>query len=178
MRRLAIGAAAAGLLALAAVIPVRAAMTISPFSGAWHWNKDESKLVPGVAAPQEIIWDIKNFTGHGHTDYNRVQMSLEITYPDGSERSEGFDGAFDGKPYPVKGRDDGATRAYTVLPDGSLQSKFTSKKSETGSTSTCTLSPDRKKMTCSGTAPDAQGKPADFTVVFDRIVSAGAPKKK
>ena len=178
MKRLAIGAAAAGLLALAAVVPVRAAMTVSPFAGAWHWNKDESKLIAGIAAPTEIIWDIKNFTGHGHNDYNRVQMSLEITYPDGSQRSEGFDGAFDGKPYPIRGRDDGATRSYTVLPDGSLESQFTSKKSPTGSTSTCKLSDDHKKMTCTGTAPDAQGKAQQFVAVFDRIVSTGAPKKK
>ncbi|MFI4987160.1 MAG: hypothetical protein ACHQF3_06950 [Alphaproteobacteria bacterium] len=176
MRHFAIGVASAGLLTLAAALPVDAAMTVSPYAGAWHWNKDESHLIQG-AAPLDLVLEIKNFTGHGHTDYNRVQSSLTITYPDGTQRIEGYDGAFDGKPYPVRGRDDGATRSYTVGPDGALQSEFKSPKAAIDAVSTCTLSPDSKKMTCKGTAQDTAGKPADFVVVYDRIVSAATKKK-
>ena len=172
MRRFTIGAAAAGLWTLAAVLPVGAAMTVSPFAGAWHLNKDESKLVAGNPAPQDIIWEIKNYSTKGHNDYNKVQYSLTIIYPDGKGRVEGFNGAFDGKPYPVQGREEGATRSYTVLPDGSLKSEFISPKTNVTGSQTCSLSPDSKKMTCQGTAADAQGKPAQYTVVFDRLVSS------
>jgi len=176
MRRFAIGVAAAGLLTLAAVLPVGAATTESPFAGAWHLNKEQSKMLPG--GPQDIIWEIRNYSTKGHNDYNRVEWSLSITYPDGTARAEGFTGAFDGKPYPIKGRDDGATGTYTVLPDGTLKSEVMSPKTKTTGSQTCALSPDRKQMTCNGTGADAQGKPVQYTVVFDRLVSSAEPINK
>jgi hypothetical protein len=180
MRKFAIGAAAAGLVTLAALNPLGAATTVSPYAGAWHWNKDQSQLVPGVPEPSEIIWEIKNFSSKGSNDYNKVQSSLTITYPNGQQRIEGFNGAFDGKPYPVHGRDDGATRSYTLMPDGSLQSEFMSPKSKTPGTATCMLSDANKKMTCKGSAPDTQGNSANYVAVFDRLTSSAepiAPKK-
>jgi len=175
MRRLAIGVAAAGLVGLAAALPLNAAMQVSPFAGAWHWNKDQSQLVPGIPVPSDIIWEIKNYAAKGSGDYSRVQSSLTITYPNGQQRVEGYTGAFDGKPYPVRGRDDGATRSYKLLPDGSLQSEFMSPKSKLPGTATCVLSDENKKMTCKGTAPDAQGNAANFVAVFDRLVSNAEP---
>ncbi|HUI18182.1 MAG TPA: hypothetical protein VL244_10990 [Alphaproteobacteria bacterium] len=171
MRKFAIGAAAAGLVTLAAAFPLSAATTISPFAGAWHWNKDQSQLVPGVPVPTEIIWEIKNYASKGSGDYTKLQSSLTITYPDGTQRVEGYNGAFDGKPYPVRGRDDGATRSYKVLPDGSLQSEFMSPKSKVPGSATCVLSDENKKMTCKGSAPDTQGNAANFVAVFDRLAT-------
>ena len=178
MRRFAIGAAAAGLVGLAAAFPLSAAMTVSPFAGAWHWDKEASQTVAGMPTPQEVIWEIKNYSTKGHNDYNRVQWSLTITYPNGQQRDEGFTGAFDGHAYPIKGRDDGATRSYKVMPDGSLESEFKSPKTNVTSTSTCTLSDDNNKMTCKGMVPDAQGKDTQYVAVFDRIVSKAEPIQK
>jgi hypothetical protein len=79
---------------------------------------------------------------------------------------QSFNGTGDGKPVPVTGSPDASTGAFTVTA-ATLDSVYTNRDGSTDRAS-CSLSADRKKMTCRGTESDGKGHSASYVDVYDR----------
>ena len=129
------------------------------FVGEWHWNKGESSVVPGEPLPREVVLRIGSATAA------RVQWTLSRTDADGSQHTESFSGTGNGQPGAVSGAPD-TTGAFTVTATA-LEANYTSKDGSTDRTS-CTLSSDRRKMTCHGTESDGKGHSMNYVDVYDR----------
>ncbi len=151
----------AGALALAAASAPFAARADSPgLAGRWLWNPSQSSSTPGEAPPREVLLVIDS-ASPAH-----VQWELTIIDPAGGKHMQSFSGSGDGKPAAVSGAPPGTTGALTVTatsyeavysdPDGSSDR------------STCSLSADRRKLTCQGTDSDGKGHSAPYTDVYDR----------
>lgn len=129
------------------------------FAGEWHWNKAESSVIPGEPLPREVVLRIASATPA------RVQWTLTRTDADGSQHTESFSGSGGGQAGPVTGAPD-TTGAFTVTAS-TLEASYQSKDGNTDRTS-CTLSADRKKMTCRGTESDGKGHSMNYVDVYDR----------
>jgi hypothetical protein len=130
--------------------------------GKWRFNPGQSELLPGEPAPDELIMDITK-------DDGRVfQWTVTVRLPGGQSGATHFDGAIDGKAYPVKGRP-GSTSTFTWLSDGSL--KQVSESPGGFSTEICTFPPSGKRFVCEARQVDAQGHAAAYTEVFDRVTA-------
>jgi hypothetical protein len=129
------------------------------FAGEWHWNKAESTVIPGEPLPREVVLRIANASPA------RVQWTLTRTDADGSQHAESFAGSGGGQPGPITGAPD-TTGAFTVTAS-TLEASYQSKDGSTDRTS-CTLSADRRKMTCRGTESDGKGHSMNYVDVYDR----------
>jgi hypothetical protein len=129
------------------------------FAGEWHWNKGESSVIPGEPLPREVVLRIASATPA------RVQWTLTRTDADGSPHTESFAGSGGGQPGPITGAPD-TTGAFTVTVS-TLDASYQSKDGSTDRTS-CTLSSDRRKMTCRGTESDGKGHSMNYVDVYDR----------
>jgi len=147
---------AAGLLTLAASAAMAA--DPSPFVGEWHWNKTASTSVPGEPLPREVVLNIAS------ADRAHVQWTLTTVDDKGASDVQSFTGTGDGKP--ITGSPDGATRAFTVTP-ATLDSVYRYPDGGSDSAS-CSLSADRKKLTCRGSESDGKGHSATYVDVYDR----------
>ena len=149
-------AAAALLLSTAALAADDGA---GAFAGEWRWNKTESSVIPGEPVPREVVLRIASATPA------RVQWTLTRTDADGSEHTESFSGSGNGQAGTVTGAPD-TTGAFTVTAT-TLEANYASKDGSTDRTS-CTLSADRKKMTCRGTESDGKGHSMNYVDIYDR----------
>lgn len=131
-----------------------------PFVGEWHWNKAESTSAAGEAPPREMVLNITS------ADPAHVVWSLTVVDEKGERHQQSFSGAGDGKPVPVPGSTDGSTTAFTVTTT-KLESASASADGSTDRSS-CSLSADRKKMTCRGTESDGKGHSGTYVDVYDR----------
>ena len=131
-----------------------------PFVGQWHWNQAESQMAPGETAPKEIVLNIAS------ADAAHVQWTLTVTAANGQQQVESVAATGDGKAVQVPGSPPRTMRAFTVTPT-SLQDAFTGPDGSSDH-ATCTVSPDRKKLTCRGVESDGKGHSANYVDVFDR----------
>lgn len=150
----------AGLLIAAAGVAAAAAAEPTPFVGEWHWNGAESANVPGEPLPREVVLDITS------ADAAHVVWTLTIVDEKGEPHRQSFSGPGDGKPAPVTGSTDGSEGAFTVTP-ATLDIVYTYR-GGASDRSSCTLSADRRKMTCRGTENDGKGHAAGYVDVYDR----------
>lgn len=151
----------AGLLALAAIGAPLAARADSPgLVGRWHWNPSQSSSTPGEAPPTDVLLVIES-ASPAH-----VQWQVTIVDPRGGRHMQSFSGSGDGKPAPVSGAPPGTTGALTVAAT-SYEAVFANPDGSSDR-STCSLSADRRKLTCRGTDSDGQGHSAPYTDVYDR----------
>ena len=152
---------AALLIAGAFSVPIAFAAddTAGAFAGEWHWNKGESSVIPGEPLPREVVLRIASATPA------RVQWTLTRTDADGSQHTESFAGSGGGQPGPITGAPD-TTGAFTVTAS-TLDASYQSKDGSTDRTS-CTLSSDRRKMTCRGAESDGKGHSMNYVDVYDR----------
>jgi hypothetical protein len=152
---------AAFLVAVAFWVPAASAAddTAGVFVGEWHWNKAESSVVPGEPLPREVVLRIASATPA------RIQWTLTRTDADGRQHTESFLGSGGGQPGPITGAPD-TTGAFT-LKATVLEASYQSKDGSTDRTS-CTLSSDRRKMTCNGTESDGKGHSMNYVDVYDR----------
>jgi len=159
MNRLSRGLAALGLLTLTCA---GAASAEDPsFTGRWRWNKAESTVAPGEALPKDILTEIAS------AQQSRVQWTVTITDIRDAKHTQSFDGPADGQPHPVVGSVQGETAAFTVG-DNSMQAVFRNPAGESD-TVMCTLSNDRRKMTCRGTVVESKGRSSNYIDVYDRL---------
>jgi hypothetical protein len=150
----------AGILILTTCASVTAAAEPGPFVAEWHWNKAESTSAAGEAMPREMVLNITS------ADPAHVVWTLTAVDDKGVRRVQSFTGAGDGKPVPIAGSTDGSTTAFTVTA-AKLDSVSASPDGSTDRSS-CSLSVDRKKMTCRGTESDGKGHSATYVDVYDR----------
>jgi hypothetical protein len=150
----------AALLALAALSMTPAARADAPmFVGKWHWNPKESSTAPGEPLPRDVVLNITS------ADKARVQWSVTTIDNKGAQTVKSFVGTGDGKAGPVTG-DPGTTGAFT-LADTTMESVYTSADGSTDR-ATCSVSSDRKKMTCRGAESDGKGHSTNYTDVYNR----------
>jgi hypothetical protein len=66
------------IMGLCAVLTASSAWAeSSPFVGRWHWNRAQSTLPPGEAAPDDLMSEISRADG------TNVTWSITIVTPDG-----------------------------------------------------------------------------------------------
>ncbi len=149
-------------LAMLAVFAATAGALARPASleGKWRLDPKETESLPGEEQPAQLVMAITK------DDSLVFRWTVTVTMKDGSSGSTGFDGAIDGKPYPVVGRP-GNTSTFSWMPDGSL--KQVSQGPGGISVEVCAFSADMKKMTCNARQTDTSGRAAAYVEVFDRL---------
>jgi hypothetical protein len=148
-----------GLVAATAATAALAAGP-SPFIGEWHWNRATSQTPAGEPQPQQVVIDITR------ADAAQVLWRLTIVDENGQSHVQSFTGSGDGKPVAVEGRSDGSTGAFTVTAS-TLDSVYTYPDGASDRSS-CSVSADRRTMTCRGTENDGQGHSATYVDVYQR----------
>ena len=129
----------------------------SPFVGRWHWNRAQSTLPSGEPAPRDVMSEISR--AHGES----VSWSVTIVMPDDERHVVMFQADPAGAaPHGIE------TTASARMADETLQATFNGPAGQSD-TQTCTVSADRKQMTCSGVVTDGQGQSAKYVDVYDRM---------
>jgi hypothetical protein len=150
-------AATLALMAMAAA-PAMSADS-SPLVGRWRWNASQSS--PSAdPAPREVLLVIES------ADPAHMQWTLTMTDAAGAQHKKSFNGSGDGKRITVSGATSGTTAAFTVTPV-TFDADYTSPDGSSDRSS-CTLSTDRRKLTCRGTETDGQGHATTYVDVYDR----------
>ena len=132
----------------------------SPFVGRWHWNRTQSKLPPGGPVPNDLTSEISSVDSH-------VKWSVTILSTDGTTEArhvETIEAAADGEFHPISSD----TAASCRVADDGLQTTFKGPAGQSD-TQTCTLSSDRKQMTCSGMLTGRDGETVKYVDVYDRM---------
>jgi hypothetical protein len=150
--------AAAALLLL---LPIVAYAAEGPFTGpaTWTWNASQSKTADANAPTKSMVLKITRDDG------TNLAWLLTVVDAKGATHKMSWSGAYDGKERPAKGG--GGAAAFTKGGDGSIKIAFKEKDGSTGD-ETCTVSSDRKKMTCNGTVKGKDGRTVDYTDIYDR----------
>lgn len=160
MRRLPNRAAAVACLVwLAAATPPALAQAPS-FVGNWHWNRAESTVAAGEPLPNDVVLAI------AAAETGRVQWTLTGIDAKGGKHTESYNGTGDGKLGPVAGAPQGTMASFTVTP-ATMTAHYTNTDGSSEQTS-CTLSPDKRKMICAGTDSDGKGHTSTYRDVYDR----------
>ena len=128
-------------MGLCAVLTASSAWAESsnPFVGRWHWNRAQSTLPPGEAAPNDLMSEISRADG------TYLTWSVTIVTPDGQTHVVTFDAAAGGELVRISSD----TTASARLAGDTLQATF---QGPTGQSDvqTCGVSADRRQMTCRG----------------------------
>jgi hypothetical protein len=147
------------IMGLCAVLTATSAWAeSSPFVGRWHWNRAQSTLPSGEAAPNDLISEISR------ADRTYVTWSVTIVTPDGQRHVVTFDAADNGEFVRISSD----TTASARLAGDTLQATF---KGLTGQSDvqTCSVSADRRQMTCEGVLTDGNRRTASYVDVYDRM---------
>ncbi len=147
------------VLIIAALGSASASARPTSLVGEWRLNLKESELLPEDGSLAELVMAITTDDGKS------FRWTATVTLPDGQTGSTSFDGAIDGKPYPVQGRP-GSTSAFSWLSDGAL--KQVSQSAAGIAVENCTFSPDFRKMNCNARQTDRSGRAASYIEVFER----------
>ena len=129
-----------------------------PFVGRWHWNRAQSTLPPGEPAPKDVVNEISRADGQS------VSWSVTIVAPDNQRHVV----AFEAEPGGDARRVSNDTTAAARMADETLQATFNGPAGQTD-TQTCTVSTNRKQMTCKGVLSDGQGHSVSYVDVYDRM---------
>jgi hypothetical protein len=149
----------------AVIVGLCAALTVSsawgessPFVGRWHWNRTQSTLPPGEPAPNDLTSDISR------ADDNYVTWSVTLIAPDGQPHVVTFDAAANGEFIRISSD----TTVSARLAGDTLQATF---KGPTGRSDvqTCSVSADRRQMTCRGVLTDGHGRTVNYVDLYDRM---------
>jgi hypothetical protein len=130
----------------------------SPFVGRWHWNRAQSTLPPGEPAPKDVESDISRAEGAS------VSWSVTIVTPDDKRHVV----TFKAEPSGDAQRISSDTTASARVGDETLQATFNGPAGRSD-TQTCSVSADRKQMTCQGVLRDGQGHSVTYVDVYDRM---------
>lgn len=130
----------------------------SPFVGRWHWNRAQSTLPPGEPVPNDLTSEISR------ADSSHVKWSVTILTPDGRPHVVTFDAAANGEFYPLSSD----TTASARLTGDTFQATFKGPSGRSDA-QTCTVSADRKQMTCRGVLTNGTGQTVSYVDVYDRM---------
>ena len=129
----------------------------SPFVGRWHWNRAQSTLPPGEPAPKDVVSEILRADG------TSVSWSVTIVTPDDQRHGVTFEAE------PGSDAQHGSdTTASARMADETLQATFNGPAGRSD-TQTCTVSANRKQMTCKGVLSDDQDRSVSYVDVYDRM---------
>jgi hypothetical protein len=130
----------------------------SPFVGRWHWNSAQSKLPPGEPAPKDLVSDISR------ADADSVTWSVTIITPDDQSHVVTLEAGANAEAQRISPD----TTATARLAGDTLHATFTGPTGRSDA-QTCTVSADRKTMTCKGVVTDGAGHQASYVDVYDRM---------
>ena len=130
----------------------------SPFVGRWHWNRAQSTLPADEPGPDDLISEISRADG-GH-----VTWSITILAPDGRSHVVMFDAPANGEPHRISSD----TSASARLAGDALQATFSGPGGRSDA-QTCSVSADRRQMTCKGVLTDGHGHTVNYVDVYDRM---------
>ena len=153
------GRTAKAFIGLCAVLITNAAWAgSSPFVGRWHWNPAQSTLPPGASGADDVTAEINRVDGA------HVSWSFTVLADQGARKVESFEAVADGAFHQING----GTMAAFHLMGNALQATF---KLPTGQTDTltCSLSPDKKRMSCRGVLSSGDGRVTSYVDVYDRM---------
>jgi hypothetical protein len=162
LMRKSIAIIAATLLASSAVAADNPTATVD-FSGGWRLHPEGSRFLSPDRAPQDIFWGIV-------FDGNHVHWNFVIIPKSGPPHFHSFENSVGAGPAPLSGSEQ-MTRASVEVGNGTFATKTLRSLGEIKETSsTCSLSDDKKQMHCRGTAKKSDGSVVgDFDITFDRM---------
>jgi hypothetical protein len=145
-------------LALGVVASIASAQP-DPRIGTWKVNLAKSKYDPGPAPKS----DMRTYEADG----DGVKGTLKIVPATGDAITTTYSAKYDGKDYPVMGNPAWDTIALKRI-DGSTQEVTRKKNGKVVQTTRTVFSPDGKVMTAAAKGTDANGKPINNVLVFDK----------
>jgi hypothetical protein len=131
-----------------------------PRVGTWKLNVANSKYNPGPA-PQSQTLKIEA-SGKGE------KVTSEVVGADGKRTTSTYTANFDGKDYPLSGSALGADKVSLKRIDARTTERTDKKDGKLIQTLSRVVSQDGKTMTVTGKGTNAEGKPFNNVVVFDK----------
>ncbi len=126
--------------------------------GTWNLNEAKSKLTPGMAKNNKVVYKAAG---------NSVKVTIDGTDADGKSTHNEWTGKFDGKDYAVTGDPTSDTRSYKKIDDRTME--FTVKKDgKVTITGRIVVAADGKSRTVTTSGTDAKGKKFKNTAVYDK----------
>jgi len=128
------------------------------FIGTWKLNEAKSKLAPGTAKNNTVVYSAMG---------DQLMVTIDGTDAAGKPTHNEWMGKFDGKDYPVTGDSTSDARAVTKVDDHTLT--FSVKKGgKVLFTGSIALSADGKTRTVTIEGTDSAGKKITSTAVYDK----------
>ena len=146
------------LLTLGLCLTAGAACYASPEMGTWKLNESKSKIAPGSAKNQTVVYAAAG---------DSVKVTVDGVDADGKPSHNEWTGKFDNKDYPVTGDPTQDMRSYRKIDDHNLE--MTVKKAgKVTMTGRLVISADGKSRTVTITGTDAKGEKFTNTAVYDK----------
>ena len=128
------------------------------FMGTWKLNEAKSKLAPGTAKNNTVVYSAMG---------DNMMVTIDGTDAAGKPTHNEWTGKFDGKDYPVTGDSTSDARSVKKIDDHTLT--FTVKKGDKVLiTGRIVLSADGKSRTVTTEGTDSSGKKVTATAVYDK----------
>ena len=128
------------------------------FMGTWKLNEAKSKLAPGTAKNNTVVYEAAG---------DDVKVTVDGTDADGKPTHSEWTGKFDGKDYPVTGDATSDARSYKKVDDHTLT--FAGKKGDKVTISgRILISADGKTRTVTVSGTDPKGNKVSSTAVYDK----------
>jgi len=129
-----------------------------PAIGTWKLNEAKSKLAPGNAKNNTVVYEAAG---------DSVKVTVDGTNSDGSAAHNEWTGKFDGADYPVTGDPTSDTRSYKKANAHTLNMTI-KKGGKVTVTGQIVMSADGKSRTVTTSGTDAQGKKFKSVAVYDK----------
>jgi hypothetical protein len=136
------------------------AQASDPRVGTWKLNVAKSKYNPGPA-PQSQTLKVEA-SGKGE------KITSEVVSADGKRTTSTYTANFDGKDYPLSGSLVGADKVSLKRIDARTTERTDKKDGKTVMTLKRVVSQDGKTMTVTSKGTNAEGKPVNNVVVFEK----------
>ncbi|MBM3818491.1 MAG: hypothetical protein FJW14_05660 [Acidimicrobiia bacterium] len=148
----------AAVLALPATA---AAQDYEPWLGEWRLNVEQSAYSPGPPPYTRAMFTIERLGGG-------VRVIYEMVRPRGGVIHMEWDGAFDGREYPVQGLEEHVTYAYTRIDDRTYDI-VARMDGRVAASSRTAVAPDGRTITTITVGRDAQGREAKTVTVYEKV---------
>jgi len=128
------------------------------FMGTWKLNEAKSKVMPGQAKNQTVVYSAED---------GSVKLAIDGVDASSKPFHSEWTGKFDGKDYPITGDPENDMRALTRVNDQTL--RVTEKKGgKITITGRIVVAADGKSRTVTTTSTDASGKKTTSTRFYDK----------
>lgn len=146
------------VLFLALFSIVTAICFASPHMGTWKLNEAKSKLDPGMAKNNTVVYAAEG---------DNIKITVDGVDTSGKPAHNEWTGKFDGKDYPVTGDPNSDARAYKVV-DGNTLDATAKKGGKVVTEIHIVVAADGKSRTVTASGTDAKGKKVTSTAVYDK----------